>query len=288
LVIDDCSTDGSLPYLQTFQDQRIRLYLNTVNKGLFKNLNFLIGESSGKLIKLWSQDDVMYPDCLEKTISFHNRHSDIGFSYSGRDIIDEAGQIISLQITDTTPEIISRTLHSRIAFFTGSIAGNIANVTLKKKVMNEVGLFDETMNISADFDMWVRIAEKYSIGFIKEHLIQLRDHSKQLSRQQNSYLDHLKEDVRVYQYLLSYANESEKKEGKLLLRNHKLLFYYTLMMHAFVKGSFTSGQIFLKGLRKLDNIWVLTFYFIKNRILFRKKYTNIHLDNTEIISKYRN
>src|SRR4051812_47939904 len=68
LIVDDCSSDGSLGYLQSIDDKRVRLYNNETNKGLFYNLNFLINKSHSPLIKLWSQDDIMYPNCLERFI----------------------------------------------------------------------------------------------------------------------------------------------------------------------------------------------------------------------------
>jgi glycosyltransferase involved in cell wall biosynthesis len=283
LILDDFSDDGSLEYLQALKDDRIQLFKNTTNNGLFFNLNFLIKRSDSPLIKLWSQDDIMYRNCIEQIIVFHKNHPQIGFSYSGRDIIGETGEIIHLDIVDTTPEIIPVELHTRIAFFTGSIAGNISNVTLSRKALETTGLFNESMKISGDFDMWVRIAENYPIGFIKDHLIKLRDHTSQLSRQKKYYINHLKEDLQVYKYLMSYINKHERKKGKNLLRNHKLLFYYTLMVKAFFNGSINTGYVFFKTLGKFDNIFLLSVLFLKNRIIFKKKYIKMHIDNSKLI-----
>src|SRR5688572_25320978 len=244
LIIDDHSDDGSLQYLQSLEDKRIQLFKNEKNMGLFFNLNFLIGKSNSPLVKLWSQDDIMHRDCIKHIIAFHNNHPQIGFSYSGRDIIDEKGGIMPFNIIDATPEIVTVRLHTRIAFFTGSIAGNISNVTLSRKALETTGPFNESMKISGDFDMWVRIAKNYSIGFIKDHLVKLRNHTSQLSRQEKYYINHLREDLQVYEFLLGYINEYERKEGKTLLRNHKLLFYYTLMVKAFFKGSLNTAFIF--------------------------------------------
>ena len=182
LIIDDCSTDGSLAYLQSIQDPRVSLFKNEDNRGLFFNLNFLISQSQSPLIKLWAQDDIMYPQCLNSFVAFHKQYPGIGFSYSGRDMIDEAGVIKENNVVDNTPTIISTALHAKIAYYTGSIAGNIANVCINKKALDKVGLFNEGMKISADFDMWVRLAKEHKTGFIREKLIQLRDHDKQLSR----------------------------------------------------------------------------------------------------------
>jgi glycosyltransferase involved in cell wall biosynthesis len=283
LIIDDASTDDSLTYLRSLKDERIRLFTNNENKGLFFNLNFLIQKSNSLLIKLWSQDDVMNEYCIERIIEFHQKNPQIGFSYSGRDIINEHGEIISNDFIDATPEIVDRSLHSKIAFFTGSIAGNISNVTIPKVVLEKTGKFDESMKISGDFDMWVRIAENFPVGYIKDHLIQIRNHKRQLSRQKKFYINHLKEDFKVYQYLLNYLNEGERSEGKVILRSHKLLFYYTLMVKAFLKGSMNTGFDFLRTLNKFDNFWILSFYFIKNRIILRKRFANMHGDNSDFI-----
>ena len=266
LVIDDFSDDGSMEYLQSLKDERIQIFKNGKNRGLFYNLNFLIKQSKSPLIKLWSQDDVMYPHCLEAFVAFHQKHPSIGFSYSGRDIIDENGMVKKWDFVDNTPAIVSSALHARIAFFTGSIAGNIANVCINKNALDEVGLFNEEMKISADFDMWVRLAKGHDTGFIADKLLQLRDHDAQLSRKENFYINHVKEDLIVYRNLLSYVNPATKKEGKILLRNHKFVFYYTLMIKALIKGKLKTAHSFYKELSSMDNFLKLTMAFLLSKL----------------------
>ena len=127
------------------------------------------------------------------------------------------------------------------------------------------------MTISADFDMWVRLAKDYDTGFIADKLIQLRDHEGQLSRNENYYINHVKEDLTVYRNLLSYVESEIRSEGKLLLRNHKLLFYYTLMIKTFLKGNFKIGYSFYKELSGFDNFFKLTISFVRNK-LFKHAY----------------
>ncbi len=269
LILDDCSTDGSYEYLQGLNDARIQLFKNEKNKGLFYNLNFLIAQSKSSLIKLWAQDDIMYSNCLSGFVHFHQKHPQIGFSYSGRTIIDEKGNIIKNDSTDNTPEIISTELHARIAYYTGSIAGNIANVCINKRALERVGPFNESMKISADFDMWVRLAEHYETGFIKDNLIQLRVHSGQLSRNEKFYINHVKEDLLIYRYLDSYVTDAQKKGGHKLRRDNKLVFYYTLMLKAFLRGDITTGIKYWSLLSKAENMFLLTTVFLKNK--FQKR-----------------
>ncbi len=270
LIVDDCSTDGSWEWLLSLHDDRISLYRNECNRGLFYNLNFLIQKTSTAIIKLWSQDDVMYPCCMGEVIIFHKHNPDIGFSYSRRDYIDGTGRSLNIQQPDDTPAIVTPALHARIAFFTGSIAGNIANVALNKKVLNKVGLFNEQMKISGDFEMWVRLAKDHPVGFIQKPLVQLRNHKDQLSGQEKYFIYHLKEDIQVYAILLGYVNKQQATDGWKLLRNYKLLFYYTLMVKSFLKGSLKTGYSFLITLHNFDNIFILSYYYIKNKLLFKK------------------
>ena len=271
LIVDDCSTDGSWDWLLLLQDERISLYRNDRNRGLFYNLNFLIQKTTTEIIKLWSQDDVMYLHCLDEVTKFHQQNPSIGFSYTGRDYIGASGEHLNIQQQDDTPAIVSPALHARIAFFTGSIAGNIANVALNKEALNKVGLFNEQMKISGDFEMWVRMAKVYPVGFIQKPLVQLRNHKEQLSGQEKYFIYHLKEDIQVYAILLGYVNEQQTKDGWKLLRNYKLLFYYTLMVKSFLKGKLKTGYSFLTTLHAFDNILILSYYYIKNKLLFKKR-----------------
>ena len=269
LIIDDCSADGSWEYLQSLKDERIKLYRNEKNKGLFYNLNFLIKKSNSLIIKIWSQDDVMYPDCISEVIMFHHRHPAIGFSYSDRDYIDADNVQMHVRKKDDTPEIVSTELHTKIAFITGSIAGNIANVAINKSMLDDVGLFNENMKISGDFEMWVRLARNYPVGFIKKPLVQLRNHKEQLSGQEKYFIYHLKEDIEAYKILFGYITIQQAADGKIMLRNTKLVFYYTLMLKAFFKGRFTTAYHFCKLLSSFDNILLLTWSYCKNKLSFQ-------------------
>lgn len=283
LVLDDCSTDGSYEWLQRLEDNRIKLFRNETNSGLFYNLNFLIKQSNSPLIKLWSQDDIMYPFCLSAFVNFHQQHPLIGFSYSGRDIIDEHGNIQHNETIDHTPAIISTVLHARIAYFTGSIAGNIANVCICKIALAHVGPFKEQMKISADFDMWVRLAEKHETGFIYERLIKLRNHKGQLSQNKQFYINHVVEDLEVYRYLDSYVNPELRREGRLIMREKKLPFYYTLMVKAFLKAEFSSALAYYKLLAGYTDFFKLSVHILSSKLLNRK--APLHFLNEPIVNE---
>lgn len=267
LICDDCSTDSSYTFIKSYNDHRIQLTRNEKNLGLFPALNSLCKLATGKIIKLWAQDDVMSPECLEEVIRMHLNHPEIGFSYSDREIIDANDNVIINLHNDDTPEIISPHLHDQIAFFTGSIAGNISNVAIFKAKLKEAGWFNENMKISADFDMWVKLSAHHPVGRINKELIQLRDHSEQLSRSSKHYILHLQEDKQVYKILLQRASPEKKKHNVWVLKRTKYIYYFNLMLHMIIKKDLKSAGLFFKELSELDNISELTLRWIKKRIL---------------------
>lgn len=267
LVVDDCSSDGSWEYLNTITDRRVKIYRNPVNKGLFPNLNFLIGLSTAPIIKIWAQDDIMYSNCIRTVVAFHKRHPEIGFSYSERHFINNIGELSISSRIDSTPEVVNQQLHTKIAFLTGSIAGNIANVTLTQFALDKTGLFNEGMKISGDFEMWVRIARNFPIGFLKIPLIQLRNHSEQLSEQSKYYYYHLKEDLETYTILFGYIGAEERSRGLRMLRKTKFVFYFTLMLKFLFQGKFSDARNFFITLRRFDNILLIAYHFFKVKLL---------------------
>jgi hypothetical protein len=122
------------------------------------------------------------------------------------------------------------------------------------------------MEISADFDMWSRLAEFSDTGFIPEPLIQLRDHGGQLSRNKRYYLNHVREDLAVYRKINEYADPDIKAEGRTVMRKHKLLFYYTLMLKALLNGSVKEATSFYKELAAYDNFFKVTVSYFKSRL----------------------
>lgn len=270
LILDDCSTDDSWNYICGIKDGRVKIFRNDTNKGLFYNLNFLINNSSTNLIKLWSQDDIMRPNAIEEIVSFHKRNINVGFSYTGVDYIDGKGTESVNKKIDNTPEIIDQITHAEICFYTGSIAGNIANVTLNKAALDKVGLFNESMIISGDFDMWVRIAEFFEIGYVKKPLVLLRNHDGQLSRQTKYYIRHIEEDAQAFRKLFSYISPEVRERGKTILRNNKLMFYTALMLHSLKDFRIKDVLKYWKAISNLDSPMVLIAHFFYKRVINKK------------------
>lgn len=274
-ILNDCSTDNSEEIVAGFlADSRVVYHKNPTNKGLFPTLNALIEQSNAPLIHLWAQDDIMEARCLEKIVAFHRKYPEISFSYCDVNIIDENGRLVEKSFKDYTPELIPSSLHDKIAFYTGSITGNICNVTIKRKVLEEVGLFDEGMKMSGDFEMWVRLTEKYPIGRIPIPLINLRNHSEQLSRQLRKKYFSTLEDLTIYDTLTKRASTDLKAWGEIYFIQSKLCYYYSLALQLIRSGQFKYGLHLLWVLNKRKNVATLSYFLIKNKFKGRSAVTD--------------
>ncbi|MBX7221889.1 MAG: glycosyltransferase [Blastocatellia bacterium] len=273
VIWDDASTDGSLAFLQGLSDPRLRLYQNSSNRGLFPTLNLAIQAAQGDAIRLWSQDDIMKPGCLEQEHMFLEQHPEVGMLYCGRDVIDQDGNITTPFVADTTPEVIDPNVATQIMFYYGSITGNIANVTLRRSVLDEVGLFREDMKVSGDFEMWVRVCERYPIGYVRQSLILLRAHTGQFSQKPGINLVFMQENQEIQQTLLNRLPSGLKSFGHRYLKWIVYTQYAHYCVRCLLAGKTSLARQVFDQLDRFDNGWLALFRWLisGNSRLFRLK-----------------
>jgi len=73
ILVDDGSTDDSLSIARSFNDQRIKILSDGVNKGLVSRLNEIILNSRGSYIARMDADDIMHFERIEKQINFNSK-----------------------------------------------------------------------------------------------------------------------------------------------------------------------------------------------------------------------
>ncbi len=284
LICDDYSTDGSYQYLQKIESNKVTLLQNERNIGLFPTLNRLIKTAKAPLIHLWAQDDIMMPDCLSETIKFHQKFSNINFSFSRMYMINEKGDIIKklFEIQDKT---ISPLGHAKSSILYGSIAGNIANVTLVKSAVEKVGYFNERMKYAGDFDMWCKLSKDKPVGMSAGYLIKLRTHSGQLSRNLEASYYKLVENYQVYKCFLQHFKGKQLKIARRALKWKIYPQYFNQYLIIKTKGKKELAKKYKKGLKTYGNLLFLFLRWLIMRILRLTKLEQ-KFYNKFIISKF--
>ena len=93
LIIDDCSTDGSIEIIEQYvkQDTRIKLFKTECNSGSpVKPRNIGIQNAQGRFIAFLDSDDLWLSDKLENQISLFDDNQ-VAIIYSNYEKISEAG-----------------------------------------------------------------------------------------------------------------------------------------------------------------------------------------------------
>jgi hypothetical protein len=187
LVLDDQSTDESADIVHARRDSRLRYSRNAERFGLFKTLNRGFAEARCNWVRLWADDDRMLPGSLRAFQSFAAGHGSAGLMYCDFYEIDQHGlrtgrESIFEEQRRRTPEVAGP-LESALLFYCyGCLPGNISTVMLRKDVASSVGLFQTSLPQGAEYDLWVRISAVHPVGFVRDRLIELRNHPLQYGR----------------------------------------------------------------------------------------------------------
>ena len=86
IIVDDCSTDGTLDIARQYErlDPRVRVVVNERNLGDYGNRNHAATFVSAPLFKYHDSDDLMYPHCLQVMVSMMDAEPRAGFAINVR------------------------------------------------------------------------------------------------------------------------------------------------------------------------------------------------------------
>lgn len=219
IVIDDGSKDNSVKVIQELADKYGFIFIHRENKGLCATLNEGIMLSKGKYLCVCASDDIYILNKIEKQVAFMEQNSDYAMSY---------GKIIEF---DENTEIKIEIKNPRSGFiFDSLLFGNfipaVSQIT-RKEIFEDIGVFDENLYIE-DWDMWLRIAEKYKIGFIDEYLAYYRIHETNISKNFYQIIQAEEKILRKYEknkYFRKALNKRKASWFLRLLKNKRIEFF---------------------------------------------------------------
>lgn len=167
IVIDDGSKDNSVEILKDLQlKYEFKLFLQE-NHGTAHTINRGIKEfSSGEYITFCASDDYWVEDKLEKQVNYLKKHQQIPMCYGKCIYIDENGSEIPKYTKVKNRKLKGGNIFEDILLFK---LHPPVNYLFRKEIFVEVGFYDENLK-AEDFDMNLRIANKYAIGFIDNYI----------------------------------------------------------------------------------------------------------------------
>ena len=93
IIVDDCSSDNSVDVIKSFNDSRIRLYINEENLGLAKTLKLGIEKATGDWIVFLESDDLINPDYITRKIQVIKNNNNISLVFNDCNFFGESSRV---------------------------------------------------------------------------------------------------------------------------------------------------------------------------------------------------
>jgi len=173
LIVNDGSTDRTVEILRSYDDPRIKIVDNEKNIGLTKSLNIGLMIARGEYIARMDADDVSAPERLEKEVEFLETHRDYAVVGSFAKILNEDSEVISFMDRPIEDAQIRE-------FFRRDNGIAHGSAMIRMRCLLDVDFYDESIARAQDYDLWLRLSEKYKLANIPEYLYMWRKHNENI------------------------------------------------------------------------------------------------------------
>lgn len=177
IIIDDASSDSSREIIDSYNDSRIIKHYFTQNEHMCYAFNYAISEAKGEYIARIDCDDMWEATKLQKQIEYMENNLECGACFTLVTVVDENENLLTSKHTDRVNlfETKNRTQAEwiRYFYFNGSCLCH-PSVVIRKKVIEDVGIYNYSLVQIQDYDLWVRISKKYHIYIVQERLVRYR------------------------------------------------------------------------------------------------------------------
>lgn len=175
IIVDDGSTDQTKEvFNEQIQDylQDVIRYIYQENQGGNVARNRGIQEANGEYVAFLDSDDTWDKEKLEKQLTVFGSNEKLGAVYCGLRHVDlDKGTLIYEPKRSYPSGDLSTTLLIR------DVTGPTSCYMVKRSVFEEVGGFDVNLKARQDWEMWIRIAQKYEIDVVPEALVNYGEHT---------------------------------------------------------------------------------------------------------------
>ncbi len=161
IVVDDGSTDASSNIKKEFPDIR---YIYQENSGVSSARNLGIKNAKYEWIAFLDSDDEWHKDKLKEHLSLHKTDINLLISYTDEKWIRNEKEVkVPKKFHKFSGDIFKKCLSHCIIAPSATL--------LHKDLLEDVGLFDEDLEVCEDYDLWLRISSRYKIDLIDKKLI---------------------------------------------------------------------------------------------------------------------
>lgn len=174
IVVNDGSADNTDEIVSSIKDERIKLISLEKNGGLSNARNTGIKAATGEFVAFLDSDDEWDKNKTEKQINLFLESKDkrLGavFCYCYEN--DEYKNIITKR--DKDEDFLRGDLHKE--FLKGYCPPSPTLFIIKRRALEEVGLFDKKIKNFEDLDLYIRVSKNYTFDYVDDYLATKYDH----------------------------------------------------------------------------------------------------------------
>jgi len=184
IVVDDGSSDKTEEVVELYRERSDKIhYLFKESGGPSSARNVGIEKSCGELIAFVDADDIWYAKKLEYQVALFATMPDTGLCCTHFEEVDEQLELLtSWQDTqringykdDISAELIIGNLGCCM------VPGSASAAMVRRECLEQVGVFDLSLRMGEDLDLWYRIALRYPVRAVPKVLVQLRKYTKRV------------------------------------------------------------------------------------------------------------
>ena len=216
-IFDGGSTDGSLDIIQKHQDQ-LTFWESKPDRGQSHAINKGFRMASGEIVAWLNSDDLLAPGALKVVAQAWQQNPGVGLITGQTEIIDQAGKPTG-NIFGSEPNVINSLLSSENPVSQPS-------TFFSTSALKEVGFLDETLHMSMDWDLWLRIGARFPMLFITKILSKSRTWEMTKTRTQlvRSGPEHIRIVKNFFKQNPDFLTSIQKRQalGSGYLRNGRL------------------------------------------------------------------
>jgi len=167
IIVDDASTDSTPAILDSYNDPRLVRLRNEDNIGLTRSLIRGLTPARGEYIARMDADDVSLPERLERQVAYLDAHPEVGLVAAPFVFMDEAGN----------EKTVSRPPTDRCQLRAVLVRGNQfchGVAMFRRACLDTVGGYRDAFRYAQDYDLWLRILERYEVACLDDVLYKYR------------------------------------------------------------------------------------------------------------------
>jgi glycosyltransferase involved in cell wall biosynthesis len=190
IVVDDGSTDNTKEVLKKYSD-RIRYFFQE-KSGPSVARNAGVRASLGEYLAFLDSDDIWLRNKLEIQIKIMDSSPEVGLICTDGEKFNNEGMLATslrpslakhaLFKKDSLKFRISQTEINDGSIFKGDLykelcLGNVvvtSSVLVRSSCLRKIGDFDKGLNVAEDYDLWIRISQKYQILYLNRVTVRYR------------------------------------------------------------------------------------------------------------------